>query len=538
MTKKRSTTYSLNGIDWSIFVFCSLGALFMFYLYYRDLNSFTVKANEQAVAKIYFKKNTAQRKIAGNDIWEKLSKESPVYDGDKIRTAKDSEVYAEFNGTGAKIQLRENSLIQIFSNKNEKSVDFINGELFLSKVSANDETVVKVGSKEISSAKKTDMLIFLPKQGEDGKPASEATIEVLSGEVEVSDITASRNAKERNATTVKKGEMLVVKVDEDDSETSAFVPRPKPVRKPEPEPVSIQKDESGVWENSHIIVKRQDWGRTDERGVSCNYEYKFLLEQIFGKNKYIPKGSVIEFEISGVPDKDVPVHVFRILSDSDKDIVDYSSRMLCGVGFKAGVPFNDKIRVVLKDTVKNTSKWWCGFTYDNNFCDERLKIDDFKITGKIISLNVNEVITKVKPGYKNSFSFDRLKLDRTHWNKTDSAFEYFIPPSILGYTKSLPAGTKLKVTFSGKSDIPFEWASIQLVNMNDDASWQANCALDEGIVDSQNTAGSRFSYSKVVELKKTLKNTDNANVKLVFDNTDKPESCVLSDVEFDFEVIK
>ena len=81
-------------------------------------------------------------------------------------------------------------------------------------------------------------------------------------------------------------------------------------------------------------------------------------------------------------------------------------------------------------------------------------------------------------------------------------------------------------------------SSFQVRNMNDDASWQANCALDEGIVDSQNTAGSRFSYSKVVELKKTLKNTDNANVKLVFDNTDKPESCVLSDVEFDFEVIK
>ncbi|MBP5792699.1 MAG: FecR domain-containing protein [Spirochaetaceae bacterium] len=538
MTKKRSTTYSLNGIDWSIFVFCSLGALFMFYLYYRDLNSFTVKANEQAVAKIYFKRNTAQRKISGNDIWEKLSRESPVYDGDKIRTAKDSEVYAVFNDTGAKIQLRENSLIQIFNNKNEKSVDFINGELFLSKVSANDDTVVKVGTKEISSVQKTDMLILLPKHGEEGKPASEATIEVLSGEVEVSDITASRNAKEKNSTTVKSGEMLVVKVDEDDSETSVFVPKPKPVPRPEPEPVSIQKDESGVWENSYVIVKRMDWGRTDERGVSCNYEYLFLLEQIFGKNKFIPKGSVIEFEISGVPDKDVPVHAFRIFSEDGKDSVDFSWRKLCGVGFKAGVPFNDKIRVVLKDTVKNTSKWWCGFYYDNNYCDERLTINEFKITGKIISLNVNEVITKVKPGYKNSFSFDRLKINRTYWNKTDSSFEYYIPPYILGYTKTLPAGTKLKVTFSGKSDIPLEWASIQLVNMNDNASWQTNCVLDEGIVDSQNSPGSHFSYTKTFTLKGALKNTDNAQVKLVFDNNSKPESCVLSDVKFEFEVIK
>ena len=68
MTKKRSTTYSLNGIDWSIFVFCSFGALFMFYLYYRDLNAFTVKADEQAVAKIYFKKNTVH-----DVVWTAIS---------------------------------------------------------------------------------------------------------------------------------------------------------------------------------------------------------------------------------------------------------------------------------------------------------------------------------------------------------------------------------------------------------------------------------------------------------------------------------
>ena len=532
MTKKRSTTYSLNGIDWSIFVFCSFGALFMFYLYYRDLNAFTVKADEQAVAKIYFKKNTVQRKVIGNDIWEKLNNETPVYNGDKIRTAKDSEVYAEFNDSGAKIQLRENSLIQIFNNKNERSVDFINGELFLSKVSDNDDTVVKVGLKEISSMKKTDVKISLPKQRED-TASEEATIEVLSGEIEVSDIQASRTSKDKISKTVKSGEMLVVKIAEDFTEAPA---EPKPI--PEPEPVRIEKGESGVWENSYIIAKINEWGRTDERGVSRSYEYRFLLEQIFGKNKYIPKGSVIEFEISGVPDRDMPVHAFRIISDDWKDAVDFSWRRLCGVGFKAGVPFNDKIRVVLKDTAKNTSKWWCSIYYENNYCDERLKIDDFKITGKIISLNANEVITKVKPGFKNSFSFDRLKLRRTHWNKTDSAFEYFIPPSVLGYTKSLPVGTKLKFTFSGKADIPVEWGSIQIVNMNDNGTWQTNCILDEGFVDNAAAAGSHFSYTKTFTIREPLKNTDNSNVKVIFDNSDKPEVCELSDVNFEFEVVK
>ncbi len=129
MTKKRNTRSKASLADILIFVLCSLGAAAALGLYYKDINSWSLKNNETAVAKIYFKKNIVQRKFIDNDIWERVNQESPIYNGDKIRTASDSEIHAQFEKTGMKIQLKENSLIQIFSNKKEKSIDFLSGEI-------------------------------------------------------------------------------------------------------------------------------------------------------------------------------------------------------------------------------------------------------------------------------------------------------------------------------------------------------------------------------------------------------------------------
>ncbi len=82
--KKRSTTYRLNKVDYSIFIICSIAAAAMFFLFYRDLNSFTIKQTEEPIAKIYFKRNTAQRKFLDSDVWEVLANSSNVYDGDRI----------------------------------------------------------------------------------------------------------------------------------------------------------------------------------------------------------------------------------------------------------------------------------------------------------------------------------------------------------------------------------------------------------------------------------------------------------------------
>lgn len=236
--KKRSTTYRLNKVDYSIFIIFSLAAAAMLFLFYRDLNSFTIKQSEEPVAKIYFKKNTAQRKFIDNDIWEVLTNSSDIYDGDRIRTSKDSEAYTEFNDTGIQIQLREKSMVQIFKNKKERSVDFIGGEIFVANKSPEEKLVIHSGKKEIAVTKASEVKIALPEvseavvTGEEEAKTEECTVvvEVVSGKVEITEIPEEKAKSEKSEKVEKiESEPIVVSA----GETITLVPE---VEKPAPLP--------------------------------------------------------------------------------------------------------------------------------------------------------------------------------------------------------------------------------------------------------------------------------------------------------------
>ena len=237
--KKRSTTYRLNKVDYSIFIIFSLAAAAMLFLFYRDLNSFTIKQSEEPVAKIYFKKNTAQRKFIDNDIWEVLTNSSDIYDGDRIRTSKDSEAYTEFNDTGIQIQLREKSMVQIFKNKKERSVDFIGGEIFVANKSPEEKLVIHSGKKEIAVTKASEVKIALPEvseavvTGEEEAKTEECTVvvEVVSGKVEITEIPEVKTKSEKSEKVEKiESEPIVVSA----GETVTLVPE---VEKPAPLPL-------------------------------------------------------------------------------------------------------------------------------------------------------------------------------------------------------------------------------------------------------------------------------------------------------------
>lgn len=241
--KKRSTTYRLNKVDYSIFIIFSLAAAAMLFLFYRDLNSFTIKQSEEPVAKIYFKKNTAQRKFIDNDIWEVLTNSSDIYDGDRIRTSKDSEAYTEFNDTGIQIQLREKSMVQIFKNKKQRSVDFIGGEIFVANKSPEEKLVIHSGKKEIAVTKASEVKIALPEvseavvTGEEEAKTEECTVvvEVVSGKVEITAIPEEKPKSEKNEKVEKtEPEPIVVSA----GETITLVPE---VEKPAPLPPVVEE---------------------------------------------------------------------------------------------------------------------------------------------------------------------------------------------------------------------------------------------------------------------------------------------------------
>ena len=186
--KKKNTASRLNKVDYFIFIFCAIGAVTMFALFYRDMNSFTLKKDEEPIARIYFKKNTAQRKFADNDVWEILRSSSYIYDGDKIRTSQNSEAYTEFSDSEAQlIQLREKSMIQIFRNRNEKVVDFVSGEIHVTNVSGGGEKlIVRANQKEIELGDSSEVEITIPEKS--GSSQQDVVIEVVKGRVEVSQL--------------------------------------------------------------------------------------------------------------------------------------------------------------------------------------------------------------------------------------------------------------------------------------------------------------------------------------------------------------
>ena len=217
--KKRNTTYRLNKVDYAIFIIFSIAAGVMLYLFYSDLNSFSIKQTEEPVAKIYFKRNTAQRKFIDNDIWEVLTNSSDIYDGDRIRTSKDSEAYTEFSDSGIQIQLREKSMVQIFKNKKQRSVNFIGGEIFVANNSQEEKLVIHSGKKEIAVSQATEVKIALPEVSEEAaageKVAEESSVivEVVSGQVEIKEEplpVAKSEKKEPEPIIVSAGETVTL----------------------------------------------------------------------------------------------------------------------------------------------------------------------------------------------------------------------------------------------------------------------------------------------------------------------------------------
>ena len=235
--KKRSTTYRLNKVDYAIFIIFSIAAAVMLYLFYSDLNSFTIKQSEEPVAKIYFKRNTAQRKFIDNDIWEVLTNSSDIYDGDRIRTSRNSEAYTEFNDTGIQIQLREKSMIQIFKNKKERSVDFIGGEIFVANNSSEEKVIIHSAKKEIAITQPAEVKITLPDvseaaaAGEQEAEVSPVIVEVVSGQVEIKEETVA--APKAKAEKVEPEPIVVTA-----GETVTLVP----VVEKEPEPVVVEPE--------------------------------------------------------------------------------------------------------------------------------------------------------------------------------------------------------------------------------------------------------------------------------------------------------
>lgn len=193
MQKKKSTTLTFNFVDTLISLICILGMFIAIWLFQKDMNISLTKLGEEPIAVIYFKYNTAQRRLIDRNLWERLRQASPVYNGDRIRTSVLSEAVTVFTD-GTRVELHENTLIQVFRQKKNNSIDFINGSI--SAITGSDASLdVVVAGKTVSFESDTEALLSHPMQNTENvmnielneKSIEPVSIIVSKGDVSVRD---------------------------------------------------------------------------------------------------------------------------------------------------------------------------------------------------------------------------------------------------------------------------------------------------------------------------------------------------------------
>ena len=136
--------------DILVVIICVLGFLACLALFYNDLNTAFIRLGEKPVAIITFRYNMAQRRFIDRLIWDRLRNESPLYNGDIIRTADMSEatitsVYGDI------IDLFSNTLIQIFFDDTECIIELSGGGVNVN--TSSDNMVIVSGKNRINAGR-------------------------------------------------------------------------------------------------------------------------------------------------------------------------------------------------------------------------------------------------------------------------------------------------------------------------------------------------------------------------------------------------
>ncbi|MDR2094611.1 MAG: hypothetical protein LBP76_03730 [Treponema sp.] len=140
--KKRLSFFFM--LDFWVYTICVAGFLISLNLFRLDLFR-TLTRLADPVGTITYKYKAAQRRFGDRVLWDRLQQESPVYDGDFIRTAELSEAKITFQSK-AMIDLTQNSLIQIRMGK----IDIKEGEVSADAASSSSALVLAFGENQVA----------------------------------------------------------------------------------------------------------------------------------------------------------------------------------------------------------------------------------------------------------------------------------------------------------------------------------------------------------------------------------------------------
>ena len=494
--KKKSTTYRLNKVDYSIFIICSLAAAAMLFLFYRDLNSFTIKQNEEPVAKIYFKRNTAQRKFSDNDIWEVLTNSSDIYDGDRIRTSKNSEAYTEFNDSGIQIQLREKSMVQIFKNKKQRSVDFIGGEIFVATTKPEEKLVIHSGKNEISIGQVSEVKLSLPEVSaaaaageEEAKPEENTVvIEVVSGQVEVKEIA----------------EVSPQSTDKSKDEKSES-------RNRTPEPIVISAGEKITLVPTVVQMAKEKAASAAESAVAAR---SALIAETAAVEEETVLESVSESEVS--EDSEASAENEKLAESEENAKSKQVEEVSAGFeSVEASKPADAKSLDIQSEIETSSSE---------PVSSEPVKTAEWK--------SVSTTPEQISVGVENALKAGVVSFQKNKWGPKEDEYNYHYSVKLDELTepnKKIPAGSVLEFTLSGESNNDIRNISIQVPTGS--ITWEQahqyktlNLNNGEGIKSSI-----PFTYTTEILLNKAVVNTSWCNVEINYGHDILDELSIIYD---------
>ncbi len=158
----------------------SAGCFGITVFWYEQGKSSMHQAFAKPIATLSESTNDVQRKPLKRVIWESVSKNETLFPGEAIRTTDNAEARIQLVKSGAIIHLEPNSLVVLEETENGMSLDFLQGNMFVSSAGdggANDGLTLKTGSGQVK-LNNADMSLS---KGSDGK----VDLAVFKGQAEL-----------------------------------------------------------------------------------------------------------------------------------------------------------------------------------------------------------------------------------------------------------------------------------------------------------------------------------------------------------------
>lgn len=189
--RRKDRRKSSRVLDFFVVMLCLLCFTVSLYFFQDDLFR-TFRLSAKPAGTVTVKYNDVQRRLSDRVVWDRLSSETPVYDGDLIRVAKMSGVTIDIERSS--IELGENTLVRVQSGVGSTVINLYSGGVTVAPDSIGGGNIVlAMGDRRIEAAPGAVFTASLDDNG--------MTLQVSEG--------TARVIQDKNVTDVTAGDVIV-----------------------------------------------------------------------------------------------------------------------------------------------------------------------------------------------------------------------------------------------------------------------------------------------------------------------------------------